>query len=1093
MLHILSKIILKRKFCLLLFIFISQYADTYAQGELYNIDLKSSYPTYEGKGFLGAVADNKWNGISNTNATNLALINSKGTLSGVTFSANGFGGSWNNRPTFAWGDFADYWFLTRTSNAATIALKNLTIGEPYELLLYCTPGGNDRPMQASVNGGAVQTTSGLSTGVIQWSQTPNPKSNLIRFAGTVPGTGIITVNLFCSTDEADIEGLQLSIGNLTVPASGTRKYKMIPDLAAGYNLKVMSIGTSLTDLPFGMSWPSQLYNELFPKYQGHEILSNRAISGSNSRSGVANIESWVAQDNPDVVFIEYGINDAVASDNISITEVNSNLNFICSKILANNPNADIIFQTMNNPIGSTLTDRPNIELYYQAYRDFANLNGYMIVDNYPLWKNLYNTNPSLWSTYVSDNIHPDDAGRKAVMLNNLITTLESALTPSGTNFNVDPKIIIFSSATSLQNISITSTLNWSISGLSNWLILTTTNGFGNKTINLSATNNTNSGIRFATITITSGTVSRIANITQTGVAAVSLTINKSILNYSLAVASQTVSVTSTNTWTATSSQPWLTLSGNSGSGDGQFTVSSTVFSNTGTRTAVISVTGSSITRIINVTQTGILPLRIACLGNSITQGNVVSGAIKQWSYRYFLWEKLDSLNMNIDMVGYQNYWFNETSGNTVATPLSRYTNRTFDRDHDAYYGITSSGHLNGDASTGWTGSALPSLANRAYTPDMLLLHIGTNDDDGVVATTVSNINATIDEMRSRNPNVVILLAKLITSWKAINGQIDAIVLAKNTAQSPVIMIDMPPGFVNDPNVSGTMTFDYVHPNTVGSVFMAKRWFEPMLKNINDPIKPTAPSNVVSANLSTSSTRLSWNAATDNIGIRNYQIYMNGNLISTVSGLILNYTVTGLNAGINYPISVVAVDFGNNTSSPAVGNISIAGPNVLVANPTSLTFTNAASSQNMSITSNIAWSMAALPTWLNVNTTSGFGDNILVLSAQTNPTTNARMYNLSITGVSITKIVSINQNAGDIINTIQLEKDNFESNFSLNISPNPAENEAYSSILLNNAKLVAFDGRIVRIYTNTKLLDLHGLPAGLYVLVNEGKAIKLIVK
>lgn len=416
----------------LAFLLLSMFFVQSVQGTLYNIDFKAGYPgfpTYIGKGILGAVADNTWNGLQNasTTKTNVALVDARGAASTATFSSNGFGGDFGfpSPPIFAWGNFSDFWYLDATHASATVSINNLPAGQSYDLILYCFAGDTGEAMQASVNGGTQQATSGVKTGVIQWSENPDAKSNLLRFTGTVPVSGIVSIALSRPNTSANIQGMQLQIGSISIPAQGTRTYKLIPDLAAGYNLKVMTIGTSLTDQPYGVSWPSQLYTALYPKYQGHIMLSNRAISGSNSRSGKANIEAWLAADNPDVVFIEYAINDAVAADNITVTEMKSNLDFICAKIKANNPNADIILQTMNNPVGAALTARPNLDLYYQGFRDYAALNGYKLVDNYPLWKNLYDSNPTQWATYVPDNIHPNDAGRAAVMMNNLVTTLET--------------------------------------------------------------------------------------------------------------------------------------------------------------------------------------------------------------------------------------------------------------------------------------------------------------------------------------------------------------------------------------------------------------------------------------------------------------------------------------------------------------------------------------------------------------------------------------------------------------------------------------------------------------------------------------------
>ena len=231
------------------------------------------------------------------------------------------------------------------------------------------------------------------------------------------------------------------------------------------------------------------------------------------------------------------------------------------------------------------------------------------------------------------------------------------------------------------------------------------------------------------------------------------------------------------------------------------------------------------------------PVRIVCMGNSITHGKIDKSTktITQLSYRPWLWEKLDSAGINVDMVGYTHLFFDESASFMAATPISRYTGHVFDRDHDSYYGIKSDGLLNGNPSTGWTGSALPKLSDRlkTYTPDIALLHIGTNDDDADVNKTVSNIEVIIDELRIKNPNVVVFVAKLITTWSPINAKVDQIVTRKSSTASPVIAVDLATGFINDTaNPNTAMTYDWVHPNLKGQQFMADRWYKAIQRQIN---------------------------------------------------------------------------------------------------------------------------------------------------------------------------------------------------------------------------------------------------------------------
>jgi len=79
--------------------------------------------------------------------------------------------------------------------------------------------------------------------------------------------------------------------------------------------------------------------------------------------------------------------------------------------------------------------------------------------------------------------------------------------------------------------------------------------------------------------------------------------------------------------------------------------------------------------------------------------------------------------------------------------------------------------------------------------------------------------------------------------------------------------------------------------------------------------PTAPA-LSSTGATTTTIGLSWTAATDNVGVTGYDIYVNGSLNGTTTGL--SYTVTGLTASTSYSIYVRAKDAaGNGTNSNTI--------------------------------------------------------------------------------------------------------------------------------------------------------------------------------
>ncbi|MEU4267202.1 glycoside hydrolase family 18 chitinase [Streptomyces sp. NPDC026092] len=79
--------------------------------------------------------------------------------------------------------------------------------------------------------------------------------------------------------------------------------------------------------------------------------------------------------------------------------------------------------------------------------------------------------------------------------------------------------------------------------------------------------------------------------------------------------------------------------------------------------------------------------------------------------------------------------------------------------------------------------------------------------------------------------------------------------------------------------------------------------------------PSAPGTPVASDITNTSVKLTWTAATDDKGIKNYDVKRDGTTVATVTGL--TYTNTGLTAGTNYSYTVVARDTIDQTG-PASG-------------------------------------------------------------------------------------------------------------------------------------------------------------------------------
>jgi len=82
----------------------------------------------------------------------------------------------------------------------------------------------------------------------------------------------------------------------------------------------------------------------------------------------------------------------------------------------------------------------------------------------------------------------------------------------------------------------------------------------------------------------------------------------------------------------------------------------------------------------------------------------------------------------------------------------------------------------------------------------------------------------------------------------------------------------------------------------------------------DRIVPTAPSNLMATSVTSISATLTWNASTDNIGVKTYQIYKNNLLIGNSS--TPTYVVSNLTYSTSFQFYVVAKDAAGNISKPS---------------------------------------------------------------------------------------------------------------------------------------------------------------------------------
>ena len=82
----------------------------------------------------------------------------------------------------------------------------------------------------------------------------------------------------------------------------------------------------------------------------------------------------------------------------------------------------------------------------------------------------------------------------------------------------------------------------------------------------------------------------------------------------------------------------------------------------------------------------------------------------------------------------------------------------------------------------------------------------------------------------------------------------------------------------------------------------------------DTQAPSTPQNQSISSVTESSFRMSWSAATDDVGVTGYAVYLDGAKVGTTTGT--SYTYTGLTCGATYTVGLEAFDAAGNTSDVA---------------------------------------------------------------------------------------------------------------------------------------------------------------------------------
>jgi len=225
-----------------------------------------------------------------------------------------------------------------------------------------------------------------------------------------------------------------------------------------------------------------------------------------------------------------------------------------------------------------------------------------------------------------------------------------------------------------------------------------------------------------------------------------------------------------------------------------------------------AVTGSSSTTTTVVDDNG--EIRIHLIGDSITEGG----------YRYELFKLMVDSGLRFDFVGSLG-----DSPEVIADEYPAYRGQTFDSDHDGHPDLT----------TQAVADRMPGILATIDPPDLALIHLGTNDYEGlpideidsIIPTSVAAMRTIVSALREANPGVQIFIAQIIPMIsefglqneyvQSLNAELAVLTSAETSSASPILIVDMNTGF-GDRHLA-----DPWHPNQSGAKTIAQRWLAAM--------------------------------------------------------------------------------------------------------------------------------------------------------------------------------------------------------------------------------------------------------------------------
>jgi len=309
--------------------------------------------------------------------------------------------------------------------------------------------------------------------------------------------------------------------------------------------------------------------------------------------------------------------------------------------------------------------------------------------------------------------------------------------------------------------------------------------------------------------------------------------------------------------------------------------------------------------------------KILCFGESTTASGTGGP-----SYRKGLQDSLAIHNISFDFIG------SKTDDNV----------QSYDKNHQG---------MSGESCAGLSNWMKNNYAN--YQADIILLWEGTNDcgwawQYGGISSEKQFSNL-LDTIVKYQPNAHIFCSTIPpmadNAYSASNpsGGANSRAIVYNSTMSSTVQRYRNLGknvyFVDTRGVIllSDLQSDGIHPTQAGYNKMSPYWWNAIKPVVGvsqsvDTQVPTAPTALISSNVTENSFSLSWTASTDNVGVISYDVYKDGTLLGNTASTSFN--VSGLLPSTSYSMTVKAKDAANNVSGASAAlSVTTSGTSVPV--------------------------------------------------------------------------------------------------------------------------------------------------------------------